>query len=126
MKYILHYLSLALSLSSCIGYRFLPEGEKLLVKDPKLIGLSTNQEKEIENFVTQKANKRLASLLPISYLANIYELGNLRYDTAIYQTKMKSLNIEDNSTISKLNNPRHITRITKKVNKKIDKKGIIC
>ena len=125
MKYIFHYLSLVISLSSCLGYRFLPEGEKLLVKDPKIIGLSTNQEKEIENFVTQKANKRLANLLPISYLANIYEFGNLRYDTAIYHTKMKSLNIENNPTISKFNNPRKISRITKKVNKKIDKTNIL-
>ncbi len=115
---------MALSLSSCIGYRFLPEGEKLLVKDPKIIGLSTNQGKEIVNFVTQKANKRLASLLPISYLANIYELGNLRYDTVIYNMKMTSLNIEDNPIINNLNNPRKIIRIKKKVNKKIDKTNI--
>ena len=113
MKYIVHYLSLVISLSSCLGYRFLPEGEKLLVKDPKINGLSTNQEKEIENFVTQKANKRLANVLPISYLANIYEFGNLRYDTAIYHTKMKSLNIENNPTIIKFSNPRKISRIIK-------------
>ena len=124
MKPIILYLSLILSLSSCIGYRFLPKGEKLLVKDPKIIGLSSNQEKEIVTFVTQRANKRLAALLPISHLANIYELGALRYDTTLYHEKMQSLNAKNNLEMTKTNNNQKIIRITKKVNKKIDKTNI--
>ena len=63
-------------------------------------------------------------MLPISYLANIYEFGNLRYDTAIYHTKMKSLNIENNPTISKLVTLARFHEL-QKVNKKIDKTNIL-
>ena len=102
----------------------MPEGEKLLVKDPKLIGLSSNQEKEITNFVTQKANKRLAGLLPITYLTHIYELGALKYDTALYHEKMRSLDSTHNLQISKVNTTRKIKRIQKKFNRKKDKINI--
>ncbi len=121
MRPILLYLSLVVSLSSCIGYRFLPEGEKLLVKDPKIIGLSSNQEKEITNFVTQKANKRLAGLLPITYLAHLYELGALAYDTALYHEKTRSLDANYDLEMSKVNTTRKISRIQKKKNRKKDK-----
>ena len=121
MRPILLYISLVLSLSSCIGYRFLPEGEKLLVKDPKIIGLSSNQEKEIENFVIQKANKRLTGLLPVAYLAYIYELGALKYDTALYSDAIRILDANDDLEMGKINTPRKIKRLQKKKNRKKDK-----
>ena len=121
MRPILLYVSLVLSLSSCIGYRFLPEGEKLLVKDPKIIGLSSNQEKEIENFVTQKANKRLTGLLPVAYLAYIYELGALKYDTTLYSEEIRSLDAKYDLEMGKINTTRKIKRIQKKKNRKKDK-----
>jgi outer membrane protein insertion porin family len=99
----------------------LPEGEKLLVKDPKIIGLSSNQEKEIENFVTQKANKRLTGLLPVAYLAYIYELGALKYDTALYSEEIRSLDAKYDLEMGKINTTRKIKRIQKKKNRKKDK-----
>ena len=99
----------------------MPEGEKLLVKDPKIIGLSSNQEKEIENFVTQKANKRLTGLLPVAYLAYIYELGALKYDTALYSEEIRSLDAKYDLEMGKINTTRKIKRIQKKKNRKKDK-----
>jgi len=99
----------------------LPEGEKLLVKDPKIIGLSSNQEKEIENFVTQKANKRLTGLLPVAYLAYIYELGALKYDTTLYSEEIRSLDAKYDLEKGKINTTRKIKRIQKKKNRKKDK-----
>ena len=99
----------------------MPEGEKLLVKDPKIIGLSSNQEKEIENFVIQKANKRLTGLLPVAYLAYIYELGALKYDTALYSDAIRILDANDDLEMGKINTTRKIKRLQKKKNRKKDK-----
>ena len=99
----------------------MPEGEKLLVKDPKIIGLSSNQEKEIENFVIQKANKRLTGLLPVAYLAYIYELGALKYDTALYSDAIRILDTNDDLEMGKINTTRKIKRLQKKKNRKKDK-----
>ena len=99
----------------------MPEGEKLLVKDPKIIGLSSNQEKEMENFVIQKANRRLTGLLPVAYLAYIYELGALKYDTALYNEEIRIQDAKDDLVMGKINTTRKIKRLQKKKNRKKNK-----
>ena len=99
----------------------MPEGEKLLVKDPKIIGLSSNQEKEMENFVIQKANRRLTGLLPVAYLAYIYELGALKYDTALYSEEIRIQDAKNDLVMGKINTTRKIKRLQKKKNRKKNK-----
>ena len=72
----------------------------------------------MENFVIQKANRRLTGLLPVAYLAYIYELGALKYDTALYNEEIRIQDAKDDLVMGKINTTRKIKRLQKKKNRK--------
>ena len=75
----------------------------------------------MENFVIQKANRRLTGLLPVAYLAYIYELGALKYDTALYNEEIRIQDAKDDLVMGKINTTRKIKRLQKKKNRKKNK-----
>ncbi len=108
-------------MTSCLGYRYLEKDEKLISKDPKIIGLSTNQKKEAEKLIIQKSNKRLFGILPISHQVYSYELGLNHYDTAKINEKLALLETKYIAKLTTTGNQKQQQKIRKERNKKTDK-----
>lgn len=114
------FLILVSILSSCLGTRFLNEGEQLLYSQ-KLKGAKDLNKEEIENLYTNKPNTRVL-FLPFTPQIEIYQRGLKRYEVAKYELKKTKT---ENKYLKKIKlnegNPKKQKKYRGKLSKKIDK-----
>ena len=80
---------MAVLVTSCLGTRYLQEGERLLTKQ-KIKGNSRLNQEDLQSLITLEPNARLLGL-PISTEAYMYEWGKAHHDTAFYRLRMDDI-----------------------------------
>ena len=123
MKVKLIVLSTIFILSSCLGTRYLDEGETILKKQVIKTGKAVNGE-EIESLKAQTPNTRLL-IFPIAHLARMYQVGRENFDSLGLVEKKKEMMQEYDAKIAAASKEKKEQRlVAKKIRKtnKIDTK----
>jgi outer membrane protein insertion porin family len=108
------------SLSGCVGTRFLETNQSLVIKEPEMSGVSGKLEDDLLDLSVQKPNQRLLGFLPFSHLVYVYEFGQARFDTSSYQARIDKTTSKYTRRIANTSKQSKINRLTQKQNSKID------
>lgn len=110
-----------LSLSGCLGTRFLDDDEKLLYRQ-KIKGNENVSNDELRNLFQQEPNRKLP-LVPFSPYVYLYQIGLNSYDQdEIRQEKEEIIMEYDQKIAENQDNPRRVAKLTTKKVKRVDKK----
>lgn len=107
---------LALLVSSCLGTRYLEDGERLLTKQ-KVKGTSRLNQSDVQSLITLDPNARLLGL-PISTEAYLYEWGKKNHDTSAYQNRIDKIHRRYEKKINKAKKERKKRRLISSREKK--------
>lgn len=111
---------LSILLSSCIGVRFLKDGEKLLYSQ-SIEGAKGLDTEEIESLYVNKPNKRVL-FLPLSPQIEIYQRGLRRFDPEKYEKKKAKVKSKYEDKIAKAgDNSKKQKKYREKLGRKTDK-----
>jgi outer membrane protein insertion porin family len=119
--HIVRFIGVVLIFSSCVGTRFLEDGEKVLYKQ-QIKGNKNISTSKLESFYRQKPNARFAYLLPITPYVYLYEWGKTKYDAeAVRAERNTVLNELDNRIFREQakGNKQKARRLQKKRRKKL-------
>ncbi|WP_201923537.1 translocation and assembly module lipoprotein TamL [Marivirga atlantica] len=120
--YKITFLVLMVSLSSCVGTRYLEGDEKVLFKQ-KIKGNQNISTERLNDFYTQEANRRLL-LLPISPYVAFYEIGSKNYNQDSVVAELERTREELDAAIKKArenDKSGKAKRLERKLNRKEDK-----
>lgn len=106
-------------LPSCLGTKYLKEGEKLLVKQ-KIKTDSNIDKEELSQFYAQKPNRQLP-IIPFSPYVWFYYHGLQRYDVKKYEKQKTKTIVKWNSKINQTDKERKKNRLIRKKKNKIDR-----
>jgi len=110
------------SLSSCVGTRYLEGDEKVLFKQ-KIKGNQNISTERLDDFYTQEANRRLL-LLPISPYVAFYEIGSRNYNQDSVVAELERTREELDAAIKQArqnDKSGKAKRLERKLNRKEDK-----
>ncbi len=119
MKVKLIVISTIFILSSCLGTRYLDEGETILKKQVIKTGKAVNSE-EIESLKAQKPNTRLL-VFPIAHLAHMYQKGHENFDSLGLVKKRQNLVEKYDTKIEEASNTKKKKELLAKKIRKTDK-----
>ncbi|MEP2025563.1 MAG: BamA/TamA family outer membrane protein [Reichenbachiella sp.] len=108
-----------LLLTGCMGRRFLPAGESLLVEQ-KLDGADKLDKEEIQSLYAYTPNRKIL-FIPWSPYVGIYQRGLKRYDSAKYESKKEDIREKYNQKIAKTDKEKKQKKLRSKMTKKINK-----
>lgn len=108
-----------LLLTGCMGRRFLPAGESLLVEQ-KLDGAEKLDKEEIESLYAYEPNRKIL-FIPWSPYVGMYQRGVKRYDSAKYVYKIEAIRVKYNQKIAKTDKEKKQKKLRTKMNKKVNK-----
>ncbi|MEP5365345.1 MAG: BamA/TamA family outer membrane protein [Reichenbachiella sp.] len=108
-----------LFLTGCMGRRFLPAGESLLVEQ-KLDGADKLNKEDIQSLYVYKPNRKIL-FIPWSPYVGIYQRGVKRYDSAKYEQKIEDIQIKFKEKIAQKEKEKQKKRLRTKMNKKVNK-----
>ena len=118
MKHTSHlyfFLCLSLLIQSCLGIRYLQEGEQLLVKQT-IKGNKKVKKKDLAQYYQQKRKNKLP-LVPLTLRIGAYQIGKQHLDTAEIKTQITRIEKKRAK-----GNKRKVSRLKRKKDRKIDKK----
>ncbi|MCG8340357.1 MAG: outer membrane protein assembly factor [Cytophagales bacterium] len=108
-------------IQSCLGTRYLQEGEQLLVKQA-IKGNKKVKKKDLTKYYQQKRNNRLL-FLPFTLRVWTYQVGKRHFDTIEVKNQITRIEKKIMKKIEEANgNERKVNRLKRKKNRKIDKK----
>ncbi|SMD38121.1 Outer membrane protein assembly factor BamA [Reichenbachiella faecimaris] len=108
-----------LLLTGCMGRRFLPAGESLLVEQ-KLDGADKLNKEEIQTLYAYKPNRKIL-FIPWSPYVGIYQRGLKRYDSAKYESNKENIRAKYSQKIAKATKEKKEKKLRTKMNKKLTK-----
>lgn len=108
-----------LTLSGCLGTKYLKEDEKLLYKQKIKIDKAIDKE-DLEQLHSQSPNKQFP-IIPFSPYVWFYYWGLNAYDTAKYESKKTEIEVKLDEKITQTEKPKKIEKIKKRKKRKIDK-----
>jgi outer membrane protein insertion porin family len=118
-RYFLAIL-LPLLFSSCVGTRYLKDGQKRL--DFQTIKAPSNIDRDaLKELYAQRPNRRLFYGLPIYHLVGMYYLGLKHYDRKKFVVKKEKFEKKYDAKIARTSNQRKINNLQFRKQKKIDK-----
>ncbi|WP_147407336.1 BamA/TamA family outer membrane protein [Reichenbachiella sp. MSK19-1] len=117
-------LTLSVVVSSCMGRRYLEDGEKLLV-DQKLVGVKKLNTEEIQSLYANEPNDKIL-FIPWSPYVDLYQLGKKAYDSSKYEQRKIKFNKKYPQKIEKAirkEKKKKEKRLREKLGKKIAKQN---
>ncbi len=112
---------MAILLSSCIGTRYLSQGESIIVKESKIEKIDSEFREDLELLDTQKPNKRLFGILPVAHQVHAYQLGLKKFDPEVYQERIEKTERKYSVKIEKAKKEKRKSRLLTKQRQKTDK-----
>jgi outer membrane protein insertion porin family len=119
LKVKLIVISTIFILSSCLGTRYLDEGQTILKKQVIKTGNAVKSE-ELESLKAQKPNTRLL-LFPIAHLARMYQVGYKHYDSLGLLAERKSTTDKYDQKIASAESNKKKLSLRSKKTRKIEK-----
>lgn len=120
IKHFLIFLPIVLSLSGCLGTRYLKEDEKLLVKQ-KIEAPSNVNSEELSQLLVQSPNRKIPIIQFAPYVWFYYH-GLERYDVEEYRQEIEAEQQKWNVRITQAgSNERKVQRLRKKRTRRVDK-----
>lgn len=126
MKVKLVVISTLFILSSCLGTRFLEEGESILKKQKIEIGKEI-ESNEIEPLLEQTPNTRLISTkrfrFPWTHLVYIYKWGERNFDSTKIENKVEKIKAKYDRKIESTSKRKKQSHLRAKRIRKVDRKN---
>ncbi|MFY0598553.1 MAG: BamA/TamA family outer membrane protein [Cyclobacteriaceae bacterium] len=120
MKVKLVVISSIFILSSCLGTRYLKEGESVLKKQRIKADRAINKD-ELDPLTTQTVNTRFLGL-PIAPRVYIRKIGEKHFDSLRIVNKINKIEQDFEKKVSELKSRKKKLRLQSKTTKKLDKK----
>ncbi|MFY0608384.1 MAG: BamA/TamA family outer membrane protein [Cyclobacteriaceae bacterium] len=106
-------------LASCVGSKYLQQGETILYKQKVKVGRKIQSEK-IQNLFSHAPNTRLLGL-PITHLVYLRKIGENNYDSAKIAEKKERVNNKYNAKIAQTKSRNKLENLRRKRINKIEK-----
>lgn len=123
MRRLLYATIFIFLVSSCIGTRYLSEGEKLVAKPAIILGAPEKYETKLQDIILQKPNSKLISKrIPISPQVHIYHIGKTVFlNPAKDQRKVRRITTKYDAKAEEAKRKRKKDKLIAKKNKKVDR-----